>query len=299
MATCVALAAVLGSACSSDEGVESGSDAPTTATPSSTTTGPTTTTTTTAEPTPVAPAPPSFESAVQATRTGELVVHADVAEDIVGVFRALYEARFPIDQMRLVDDFGGDDDRSMEANNTSAFNCRKATGSSRWSEHAYGRAVDLNPVQNPYVTRSGAMLPPSGGPFVDRGSCRHGADRVRRAGRARLRRDRLGVGRPLVEREGLSALLGEQSLSRECNGVPSGLEGTPDAQDMESASSGVLDGTDDGSVGRREMRVGTAESSVPKAITPPPIHSQTARGWMTTPTVTVPFASCGAVTSVR
>lgn len=78
------------------------------------------------------------------------------------VFRRLFDERFPIESMRLVDEFGGDDDRSMSANNTSAFNCRPATGSTRWSEHAYGRAVDINPVQNPYVTRSGAVLPPAG-----------------------------------------------------------------------------------------------------------------------------------------
>lgn len=103
-----------------------------------------------------------------AVRTGELVVHADAAVAIVEVFRALYEARFPVQQIRLVDDFGGDDNRSMAANNTSAFNCRPATGSNRWSEHAYGRAIDINPIQNPYVTASGAVLPPEGAAHVER-----------------------------------------------------------------------------------------------------------------------------------
>ena len=97
-------------------------------------------------------------------RDGELVVHADVADDIVSVFDRIYAARFPIEQIRLVDEFGADDDRSMAANNTSAFNCRQAYGSDRWSEHAYGRAIDINPVQNPYVTRSGQVLPPNGAP---------------------------------------------------------------------------------------------------------------------------------------
>ena len=95
-------------------------------------------------------------------RTGELVVAAEHAEAIAGVFDGLLAARFPIAQVRLVDEFGGDDDRSMSANNTSAFNCRQATGSTRWSEHAYGLAVDINPVQNPYVTASGRVLPPAG-----------------------------------------------------------------------------------------------------------------------------------------
>lgn len=94
--------------------------------------------------------------------SGELVVHADDAAAVVGVFEALFEQRFPIEQVRLVDEFGGDDDRSMAANNTSAFNCRLVTGSQSWSEHAYGRAIDINPVQNPFVTRSGAVLPPEG-----------------------------------------------------------------------------------------------------------------------------------------
>ncbi|MDN8991441.1 M15 family metallopeptidase, partial [Staphylococcus aureus] len=69
----------------------------------------------------------------------------------------------------VVDVFGGDDDRSMAANNTSAYNCRTVAGSSTLSDHAYGRAIDINPVQNPYVLSSG-ILPPSGRAYagVDR-----------------------------------------------------------------------------------------------------------------------------------
>lgn len=96
-----------------------------------------------------------------AAREGELVVHVDSAAAVADVFRVLFEARFPVRQIRLVDDFGGDDDRSMAADNTSAYNCRPATGSRRWSEHAYGRAVDINPRENPFVTSSGAVIPPS------------------------------------------------------------------------------------------------------------------------------------------
>ena len=70
--------------------------------------------------------------------------------------------------MRLVDDFGGDDDRSMAADNTSAFNCRPSTGSpGEWSQHSYGRAIDVNPRENPYVSGS-TVLPPTGAPYVDR-----------------------------------------------------------------------------------------------------------------------------------
>lgn len=99
--------------------------------------------------------------------TGELVVHADVADDVVEVFAALHAARFPIRSMRLVDDFGGDDDASMAADNTSAFNCRVVAGGTEWSEHAYGRAIDLDPVENPSV-RDGDVAPPAGSAFLDR-----------------------------------------------------------------------------------------------------------------------------------
>ena len=92
---------------------------------------------------------------------GELVVRAGHAERILSVFAKLFEVGFPIEQMRLVDEFGGDDDRSMAANNTSAFNCRRVAGSTSWSQHAYGTAIDINPVQNPYVHR-GVGTPPAG-----------------------------------------------------------------------------------------------------------------------------------------
>ncbi|MGJ9411354.1 CapA family protein [Aeromicrobium sp. CF4.19] len=97
---------------------------------------------------------------------GELVVHEDVAEEVAGIFESLYEARFPIQSMRLVDEFGGDDDRVMAANNSSAYNCRRVAGSSAWSAHAYGRAVDINPVQNPYVV-DGTARPPAAQSYVD------------------------------------------------------------------------------------------------------------------------------------
>ena len=86
--------------------------------------------------------------------TGRLVVHEDSAQPLLSVLRRLYAAGFPIRRMRLVDDYGASDFRSIEADNTSAFNCRLATGSGRWSEHAYGRAIDVNPIENPYVSGS-------------------------------------------------------------------------------------------------------------------------------------------------
>ena len=72
---------------------------------------------------------------------GELVVHRDHARRILAVTEKLFDAHYPIQRMRLVDAYRGDDDRSMAANNTSGFNCRPVAGTSRWSEHAFGRAT--------------------------------------------------------------------------------------------------------------------------------------------------------------
>jgi D-alanyl-D-alanine carboxypeptidase len=106
---------------------------------------------------------------------GRLVVHRDSARGMLGVMRSLYQQRFPIRRMRLVDAYGADDHRSMAADNTSAFNCRFVAGSPGvWSEHAYGRALDLNPIENPYVTDSGYVSPPAGAPYARRGDRRPG-----------------------------------------------------------------------------------------------------------------------------
>ena len=87
--------------------------------------------------------------------TGRLVVHRDVARPVLDVLRRLYAARFPIRRMVPVDAYGASDFGSIEADNTSAFNCRYVDGTTRWSEHSYGRAIDLNPMENPYVTSAG------------------------------------------------------------------------------------------------------------------------------------------------
>jgi poly-gamma-glutamate synthesis protein (capsule biosynthesis protein) len=107
------------------------------------------------------------------THVGEMVVHADAAQAVVDAFRRLYEARTVVERMRLVDEYGGDDDRSMAANNTSAYNCRTVAGTSTFSQHAYGRALDVNPVQNPYVT-SRAVEPAAGRAYLDRSDVRPG-----------------------------------------------------------------------------------------------------------------------------
>ncbi len=107
--------------------------------------------------------------------TGTLVVNRSVTNDVQAVFRRLYAARFLIHRMQPVARFGGSDDRSMAADNTSAFNCRYAVapGPRRWSVHAYGEAIDVNTVENPYI-EGGRVLPPAGRAFTDRGRVRRG-----------------------------------------------------------------------------------------------------------------------------
>ncbi len=85
------------------------------------------------------------------THMGELIVHQQIAEDVLAILRTLYEQRYPIERMVLVDEYGGDDNRSMEANNSSAFNFRLIAGTNRLSKHSLGMAVDINPRYNPYI----------------------------------------------------------------------------------------------------------------------------------------------------
>ena len=108
------------------------------------------------------------------TQSGRIVVHRDVAEKVLAVFRGLYAARFPIRRMVPVDAYGASDFRSIEADNTSAFNCRTVEGTSRWSEHAYGRAIDLNPIENPYVGSSGTTSHRASLPYLRRSPYRPG-----------------------------------------------------------------------------------------------------------------------------
>lgn len=105
--------------------------------------------------------------------TGRMVVAAHLAETVSAVFGELFAAGYPIERMEPVDAFDGDDDRSMEANNTHAFNCRPVEGTDRWSEHAFGAAIDINPVQNPYV-RGGRVSPDAGTGYLDRSDVRPG-----------------------------------------------------------------------------------------------------------------------------
>ena len=86
------------------------------------------------------------------TQKGEMICNKALAQDIVEIFYELYVSGYQIESIKLVDEFGGDDTTSMLANNTSCFNYRVVEGTTRLSNHAYGRAIDLNPFYNPYIT---------------------------------------------------------------------------------------------------------------------------------------------------
>ncbi len=104
---------------------------------------------------------------------GRVVVAKRVAPGLVSVFRELWRAKFPIRRLRPVSAYRGSDDASMAADNTSAFNCRFVGGTSRWSMHAFGEAIDVNPVENPYV-RGSTVSPPGGRAYLDRSRERPG-----------------------------------------------------------------------------------------------------------------------------
>jgi hypothetical protein len=99
--------------------------------------------------------------------TGELLVHRSVAADIVRVFRDLYAARFPIEEMRITTKAEQTAPPTGDGNDTGAFNCRPMRGSTTYSEHAYGLAIDVNPFQNPYL-KGALVLPELAGAYRDR-----------------------------------------------------------------------------------------------------------------------------------
>jgi hypothetical protein len=111
----------------------------------------------------------------QRVHTGALIVNKSALRPLTRVFSRLYAARFPIRRMRPIDAYRGSDERSLNADNTAAFNCRYAVapGPTRWSVHAYGLAVDVNPVENPYL-EGGRVHPRAGRAFLDRSRYRPG-----------------------------------------------------------------------------------------------------------------------------
>ena len=105
-------------------------------------------------------------------REGELIVNAAIAQDVIEIFQELYDIKYQIEKIRLIDEYDADDERSMEANNSSCFNYRTIAESSTLSNHAYGRAIDINPFYNPYVyerSDGSLFLQPKGSEkYVDR-----------------------------------------------------------------------------------------------------------------------------------
>ena len=106
---------------------------------------------------------------------GTMVVNAAVTAAVIEVFSLLYQQRFPIHQMQPVDAYGGSDPASMAADNTSGFNCRYAVapGTPQWSVHAFGEAIDVNTVENPYI-EGGTVMPAAGASYTNRSLVRPG-----------------------------------------------------------------------------------------------------------------------------
>lgn len=98
--------------------------------------------------------------------TGEMVINNAVAEEVVSVFEKLFAMKFPIERMVLVDEYFGDDKAAMADNVTSGFNCRYVDGTERWSNHAFGLAIDINPLINPWA-REGNVLPLEGTKYAE------------------------------------------------------------------------------------------------------------------------------------
>ena len=102
---------------------------------------------------------------------GELICHRSISDALLDIFRKLYEAKYPIERMVLVDEYGADDEASMADNNTSAFNFRFVSGTRSLSKHSLGMAIDINPFYNPYVRKRGGKLlvsPDGAEEYVDR-----------------------------------------------------------------------------------------------------------------------------------
>lgn len=105
------------------------------------------------------------------TQMGEMICNRTIAKDLLEIFRTLFEARYPIERMMLIDEYDADDTRSMEANNSSAFNYREIRNTGKLSKHSYGYAVDINPLFNPCViVRNGRTTvdPKAGTAYADR-----------------------------------------------------------------------------------------------------------------------------------
>ena len=145
--------------------------------------------------------------------TGELVLAASEAENVVSVFRALFAADYPIEEMRLPTTADLDAPPTGDGNDTAALVCRAARGQTSWSAHAYGLAVDVNPFLNPYH-KGDVVLPERASAYLDRTRTQPGIIHDGDPDRARVRPHRLDLGRLVELAEGLPALLRDRPLAR-------------------------------------------------------------------------------------
>lgn len=104
---------------------------------------------------------------------GQMVALGSMADSVIAIFQELFALKFPIHTIKLIDEFEGDDELSMSANNSSCFNFRKIAGTDKLSLHAYGLAIDINPMQNPFI-QNGKILPAHGKDFIDRSKIKAG-----------------------------------------------------------------------------------------------------------------------------
>lgn len=105
------------------------------------------------------------------TERGELVCNKKIADSVLYIFRKLYDAGYPVEKIRLIDEYSADDERSMSDNNSSCFNFRCISGTAKISRHGFGLAVDINPLYNPYVKISGGtqlVEPRAAAAYADR-----------------------------------------------------------------------------------------------------------------------------------
>lgn len=111
--------------------------------------------------------------------SGQLIVHEKISSNVIQIFRELFKIKFPIAKIQLMDTYNGDDNISMESNNSSCFNYRKIANSNIISMHSYGLAIDINPVQNPYITEGSSknnlkIWPDQGKDYLNRNNSRPG-----------------------------------------------------------------------------------------------------------------------------
>lgn len=100
------------------------------------------------------------------TQLGEIVCNASIADDLLSIFRQLYEQGYKIERITLIDDYDADDEASMKANNTSCFNFRPVAGTTTLSKHSRGMAIDINPLYNPCLhLKTNKVQPTTGKPY--------------------------------------------------------------------------------------------------------------------------------------